>query len=169
MVISRILAIFLFGCLICCVVGFTSIVHQPTRPCTTTTLHMFSGAGAGMPSEDKPEELAQMEQAAKSMGMTLSEYKLGMSARVRLTNELDAARVSAGKANFVTIVRDGNNPSKYLDITITQDGKNLGRSGLSSELCKALKLTAELGRTKRTEAQKNMMGYIADEMKKLGA
>jgi hypothetical protein len=150
------------------VVAFSTILQQPSRPCTSSTLHMFSGAGAGMPSEDNPEELAKMEQTAKAMGMTLSEYKLGISARVRLTNELDAARVTAGKKNLVTVVRDGNNPSKYLDITITQEGKNLGRTALSDELCKALKLTAELSRTKRTEAQKSMMSFISDEMKRLG-
>ena len=142
---------------------------QPCRQTTTTQLNMFSGAGAGIPSEDNPEELAKMEQAAKAMGMSLDEYKLGISARVRLVQELDNARVKAGKTNVVTIERDGNNPAKFLEITITEDGKKLGPSGLSDELVKALKAANELSRQKRTDAQKGMMAYIVDEMKKLGA
>lgn len=130
---------------------------------------MFSGQGAGIATEDNPEELAQMEAAAKSMGMTLQEYKLGISARVRLMQELDTARVTAGKTNMLTIERDGNNPPKHLDIIITEDGKKLGPQGLSDELVKALKVASDLSREKRTAAQKGMMSYIGDEMKKLGS
>jgi hypothetical protein len=152
------------------VMGF-SISPSNNRMATmsVTQLNMFSGAGAGLPSEDNPEEIAKMEQAAKAMGMSVSEYKLGISARVRLTQELDSTRVTAGKTNIVTIERDGNNPPKFLQITVTENGKSLGTSALSDELVKGLKAASELSRQKRADAQKGMMAYIGDEMKKLGA
>lgn len=146
-----------------------TVCHRMSTTTSSTQRNMFGGGGAGVPSEDNPEELAKMEQAAKAMGMSLDEYKLGMNARVRLTNELDAARVTAGKTNIVTVERDGNNPPKYFNIVITEDGKKLGTSALSTELVSALKMASESSRTKRTDAQKNMMSYIGDEMKKLGA
>jgi hypothetical protein len=152
-----------------CIATVSAFVGVTTSRCIQPThLSMFSGAGAGLPSEDNPEELAKLEQAAKTMGMTVGEYKLGISARVRLASELDAVRVSAGKTNIVTVERDGNNPPKNLVITIIEDGKSMGSKALGDELVKALKMAAESSRTKRSEAQKSMMSFIADEMKKLG-
>ena len=51
------------------------------RP-VATQLGMFGGAGAGAAMEDDPEAQAQIEAAAKSMNMSVDEYKLGMKARV---------------------------------------------------------------------------------------
>lgn len=121
-----------------------------------------------MPSEDNPEELKAMEDAAKQMGMSLEEYKLGMSARVRMTETLDAARVTGGSPDTIAVERDGNNPPKFLEITITEAGKALGKEKVSEELVKALKTASDSSRTSRMEAQKSMMGYISEEMKKLG-
>ncbi|EEC51336.1 predicted protein [Phaeodactylum tricornutum CCAP 1055/1] len=112
-----------------------SIQPRSSAACTTSTARsMFGGAGEGMPNEDDPEQLKQMEQAAKSMGMNLEEYKLGISARARLTKELDAARITSGNKANVSIERDGNNPPKLLEISITEDGKKLGKEALSKEL-----------------------------------
>lgn len=133
-----------------------------------TRQNMFGGAGAGIPSEDNPEELKQMEQAARQMGMSLEEYKLGISARMRLVEELNAARVKGGNVATVSIERDGNNPPKYLEISITDAGKALGKEAVSAELVKALKTASDASRIARTEAQKGMMTFIGDEMKKLG-
>jgi hypothetical protein len=127
---------------------------------------MFGGAGAGVPNEDNPEDLKQMEDAAKSMGMSLGEYKLGMGARTRLTEELDATRLTAGKVDTVLVERDGNNPPKFLEVTITDAGKALGKDAVSKELVAALKEASDDSRKARTDAQKNMMTYISEEMKK---
>jgi hypothetical protein len=133
-----------------------------TRP------YMFGGAGAGVPNEDNPEEMKQMEDAAKQMGMSLDEYKLGIGARARLMTELDGARISSGNKDTVAVERDGNNPPKLLEITITEAGKALGKDAVSAELVKSLQEASESSRASRTAAQKNMMEYIGDEMKKIG-
>jgi hypothetical protein len=130
---------------------------------------MFGGAGAGVPSEDKPEELKQMEDAAKQMGMSLEEYKLGITARSRLVEALNAARVFGGNKDTVSVERDGNNPPTHLKITITDAGKALGKEKLSTELVKALKTASDASRQTRSEEQKRMMLYIGDEMKKIGS
>jgi hypothetical protein len=127
---------------------------------------MFGGAGAGVPNEDNPEEMAQMEQAAKGMGMSLEEYKLGVGARMRLMKALDAARVETGDKATVSVERDGNNPPKLMEITITEAGKAMGKEAVSMELVKTLKEAADASRVARTDAQKEMMTYIGDEMKK---
>lgn len=122
----------------------------------------------GVPSEDNPEELKKMEDAARQMGMSLPEYKLGISARLRLVEQLNSARVSGGNTATVAIERDGNNPPKHLEITITDAGKVLGKDAMSAELIKALKSASDASRNARTEAQKGMMTFIGEEMKKLG-
>ena len=68
------------------------------------------------------EAMAKIEQAAASMGMSVEEYNLGMRARIRLTEELDSARISSGDER-VSVTRDGNNPPKFLEIEITDAGK----------------------------------------------
>jgi hypothetical protein len=142
-----------------------------TDTCTNcrslTRRGMFGGAGAGLPSEDNPEEMKKMEEAAKQMGMSVAEYKLGISARLRLVEQLNSARVKGGKDATVSVERDGNNPPKHLEITITEAGKALGKDALSAELIKALKAASDASRVTRTEAQRGMMTYIGDEMKKL--
>jgi len=140
----------------------------PARSTPLTRQHMFGGAGAGMPSEDNPEELKAMETAAKQMGMSLEEYKLGMSARLRMTEQLNAVRVTGGSPDKVAVERCGNNPPQFLEITITEQGKAMGKDAVGAELCKALKTASDASRTARTDAQKSMMGYISEEMKKLG-
>lgn len=155
-------------CLSRSIEGFTT----STRPNTlyaTTQLHMFGGAGAGVPSEDRPEEMKQMEEAAKQMGMSVEEYKLGMSARVRLVEALNKARVVGGDKDTVSVERDGNNPPTFIQISITEAGKALGKEKLSTELVRALKTASDKSRETRTEEQKRMMSYIGDEMKKIGS
>ena len=141
----------------------TPVVRSTTR----TQQFMFGGAGGGVPTEDNPEEMKAMEAAARQMGMTLEEYKLGISARMRMTTALDKARVTGGSPDKILVERCGNNPPKFLDITITEAGKALGKEGVSAELVKALKTASDASRLSRTEAQKGMMGYISEEMKKL--
>lgn len=154
-------------CLSSSIEGFTTTL----LPCrlSATQLNMFGGAGAGVPSEDRPEEMKQMEEAAKQMGMSVEEYKLGMSARVRLVEALNKARVFGGNKDTVSVERDGNNPPTFIQVSITDAGKALGKEKLSSELVSALKTASDKSRETRTEEQKRMMSFIGEEMKKIGA
>jgi hypothetical protein len=148
--------------------AFTPIAAQPRPGVKATSRTMFSGAGEGIPGEDNPEELKKMEEAARAMGMSLDEYKLGIRARIKLQKELDTARVSGGNKSTIAVERDANNPPKVLDITITEAGKALGPDKVSKELCAALKAASEDARKARTESQKGMMQFITDEMKATG-
>jgi hypothetical protein len=149
-------------------VGGNLNTHHRQASAALTQPNMFGGAGAGVPNEDNPEEMKQMEDAAKSMGMSLAEYKLGIGARARLMKELDASRVTSGNKDTVAVERDGNNPPKLLEITITEAGKAMGKDAVSAELVKSLSEASESSRKSRTDAQKNMMEYIGEEMKKIG-
>ena len=147
--------------------AFVMVVPTPTHTRGLSTKHfMFTGAGEGMPSEDDPEELKKMEEAAKSMGMSLEEYKLGISARLRLTNQMSEARISGGDASKVSVERDAHNPPQFMEINITEQGKALGKDTVAKELVSALKSASEASKTKRAQAQKDMMTFISDEMKK---
>ena len=141
------------------------------RPAAATNaqvqLDMFGGAGAGEAMEDDPEAQKAIEQAAKSMNMSVDEYKLGMKARLKLQEELNGARVSVD-GDKVCVNRDANNPPQFLEITISDAIKAQGQDALSKELCAALKKASDASRSKRLEAQKSMMLFIQEEAKKLG-
>jgi hypothetical protein len=137
----------------------------PARQQTLTQLDMFSGAGAGKPTEDNPEEAAQIEQTAKAMGMSVDEYMIAMNARTKLAETLDSTMVTTGSADTVQIERDVNNPPKTLNIKISEAGKALGTDGLSKELCSNLKKSSDDARKGRAEAQKTMMTYISEQLK----
>ena len=138
------------------------------RPVTVSTqLSMFGGGGAGSAMEDDPEAQAQIEAAAKSMNMSVDEYKLGMRAREKLNEELTGARVEGGGGD-VSVTRDANNPPNFMEISITETGKAAGQEALSKDLCAALKSASDASRTKRAEAQKAMMLFIQEEAKSMG-
>jgi hypothetical protein len=145
-------------------------IRRPTR-CdeSAASLGMFSGAGEGMtiPGEEDwgPEELKQMEEAARALGMSLDEYKLGIRARVRLQKELDEARLVGGNKDTVAVVRDACNPPKTLEIIITDAGKALGPDKVSAELISAYKAAGEQAKKTRGAAQQNMMQFISEAMK----
>ena len=143
----------------------TAFAPQPLMASTPTRLGMFGGAGAGVPSEDDPEQVAAMEAAAKQMGVPLDEYKLGMKARARLMSQLDAARCQTGETATVAIERDAHNPPQHLVVTITEAGKALGAEQVGKKLVSALKDAAEASKKKRGEAQGDMMQFISQEMK----
>ena len=146
--------------------AFTTVQPSCTRA-SLTQQYMFGGAGSGAPTEDDPEALKQMEAAAKSMGMSLEEYQLGIKARMKLNEDLSSMRVEAGNKDTVAVVRDGHNPPQMLEVTITEKGKEAGQQAVSNELVAALKKAADDSRKGRTDAQKNMMAYIGEEMKKV--
>jgi hypothetical protein len=132
---------------------------------TQTQLHMFSGGGAGAAPEDNEEEMAKVEASATAMGMSVSEYQLAMNARTQLAATLDNTTVKAGKKGEVFVEKDLNGPPKNLQITITEEGKALGKDVVSKELVKALKATSEEAKIGRAEAQKSMMTWIQDQLK----
>merc|ERR1712176_596274 len=134
----------------------------------TTQRNMFGGTGDGMPNEDDPEELKKVEMAAKQMGMSVDEYKLGIRARKRLVEELTNAKIVMGNPETVSVTRDANNPPQNLEVTITEAGKALGKEAVSKELVAALKEGSEKSRGERAAAQKRMMEFISEEMKTQG-
>ena len=140
-----------------------------SRNAVSTQQFMFGGAGAGAPTEDDPEQLAAMEKMAGAMGMSVDEYKLGMRARAKMEEDINGLRVVGGdESKGVTVERDGNSPPKHLVVTVTDEGKALGKAALEKELVAALKSSAEKSKKGRETAQANMMQFIATEMKKLG-
>ena len=149
--------------------GLQSVTPTTTTTTTGTQLNMFGGGGEGMATEDDPEAVAKMEQAAKSMGMSLEEYQLGIRSRKKLNEELCAMRIIKGDTATVSVSRDGNNPPQFMEITITDAGKELGPDAVSSALVTALKQAQESARAGRAEAQKKMMAFIGEEMKRIGS
>jgi len=136
---------------------------------TTTQRYMFGGTGKGLPVEDDDEKIKQDTAIASAMGMSLEEYQLGMQARVKMEEDISAIRAKGGDAaKGVTVERDGNSPPKHLVVTITDEGKALGKAALEKELVKALGDATEESKKGREEAQKGMMQFIAEQMKTMG-
>lgn len=145
------------------VLGFAPSVNARS---VATQRYMFSGAGAAAPKEDDEGQLAEMEKVAKAMGMSVEEYQLGMNARVRMEEDINSLRVTGGDASKgVTVERDGNSPPKHLVITVTDDGKAMGKAALEKELVSALNDAGEKSKVGRQEAQKKMMQFIGEQMK----
>jgi len=128
---------------------------------------MFGGGGAGAPTEDDPEAMKQMEAAAAQMGMSLAEYQLGIKARMKLNEDLSSMRIKEGDEATVSVNRDANNPPQFMEIKITEAGKELGKDAVSEKLVASLKQAQDAARTGRGEAQKKMMVFIGDEMKRI--
>ena len=129
---------------------------------------MFTGGALGVEEEDDDEKRGQIEQAAKAMGMSVEEYQLGLNARVKMEEAIDELRVVGGEGG-VTVERDGNMPPKHLVITVTEEGKALGKEKLEKAIVAALKDANDKSEVGRGEAQKKMMDYITESMKKMGA
>ena len=136
----------------------------------SSSLNMFSGNALDVEEEEDDEKRAQIEQMAKAMGMSVEEYQLGMNARARMESSIDDLRVVGGDiSQGVSVERDGNMPPKHLVVTVTESGKAMGKAKLEKALVDALKSASEKSKVGRTEAQKDMMKYISDSMKKMGA
>jgi hypothetical protein len=131
---------------------------------------MFSGGALDVEEEEDDEKRTQIEQMAKAMGMTVEEYQLGMNARLRMEDAINNLRVVGGDvtAMGVTVERDGNMPPRHLVVTVTDAGKALGKAKLEKNIVEALKNASDKSAVGRNEAQKDMMKYISDSMKKMG-
>jgi hypothetical protein len=131
---------------------------------------MFSGGALDVEEEEDDEKRTQIEQMAKAMGMTVEEYQLGMNARLRMEDAINNLRVVGGDATTmgVTVERDGNMPPRHLVVTVTDAGKALGKAKLEKNIVEALKSASDKSAVGRNEAQKDMMKYISDSMKKMG-
>lgn len=138
-----------------------------SRP--TSSLSMFTGGALGVEEEEDDAKRAQIEGMAKAMGMSVEEYQLGMNARLKMEEAIDELRVVGGEeGSGVTVERDGNMPPKHLVIAVTEAGKEMGKEKLEGAIVKALKDANEKSEVGRGEAQKVMMTYITDSMKKMG-
>ena len=155
---------------VACVPSSLAFAPAPARQ-SLIQRNMFSGAGEAAPKEDgDPEEAKKMEEMAAAMGMSVQEYQLGIGARLRMEKQLDEIRLTGGdESKGVTVERDANTPSKHLVVKVTEEGKALGKEGLEKELIAALKASSDEAGKARGKAQQDMMAYIGEEMKKMGA
>ena len=136
----------------------------------SSSLNMFSGGATDLEEEEDDEKRAQTEAMAKAMGMSVEEYQLGMNARLRMEDAVNDLRVIGGDESTmgVTVERDGNMPPKHLVVTVTEEGKAMGKVTLERNIVEALKSASEKSKVGRDEAQKDMMKYISEQMKKMG-
>lgn len=142
-----------------------AFVSRPVTVAAPTELSMFGGGGDGaLLEDDDPEKMKAMEDAAKSMGMSVGEYQLGIKARMKFEKEISDMRFSAGNDDIGLEV-DGKSPAGFLEIKISEAGKAKGKDAISTELTAAFKTTSNNGRDGRAEAQKGMMKYIQEQMK----
>jgi hypothetical protein len=134
-------------------------------------MNMFSGGALDVEEEEDDEKRTQIEKMAKAMGMSVEEYQLGMNARFRMEAAINNLRVVGGDVESmgVTVERDGNMPPRHLVVTVTEAGKAMGKARLEKNIVQALKAAGEKSAAGRNEAQKDMMKYIADSMKKMGS
>ncbi|KAL7550387.1 hypothetical protein ACHAWF_013624 [Thalassiosira exigua] len=133
-------------------------------------LGMFTGGALDVEEEEDDEKRAQIEQMAKAMGMSVEEYQLGINARTRMEAAINDVRVVGGDAGAgVTVERDGNMPPRHLVVTVTEEGKAMGKEKLEKAIVEALKGASEKSKAGTDEAQKDMMKYISESMKKMGA
>ena len=132
---------------------------------------MFSGGALDVEEEEDDEKRTQIETMAKAMGMSVEEYQLGMNARKRMEDAINDLRVVGGDVESmgVTVERDGNMPPRHLVGTVTDAGKAMGKAQLEKNIVQALKVAGEKSAEGRNEAQKDMMKYISDSMKKMGS
>eukprot|EP00581_Thalassiosira_minuscula_P015808 CAMPEP_0183716056 /NCGR_PEP_ID=MMETSP0737-20130205/10081_1 /TAXON_ID=385413 /ORGANISM="Thalassiosira miniscula, Strain CCMP1093" /LENGTH=172 /DNA_ID=CAMNT_0025945265 /DNA_START=52 /DNA_END=570 /DNA_ORIENTATION=+ len=138
--------------------------------CSSSSLNMFSGGALDVVEEEDDEQRAQIEKMAKAMGMSVEEYQLGMNARLRMEDAINELRVVGGDpATGVSVERDGNMPPRHLVVTVTDEGKATGKEKLEKALVEALKSANDKSKVGRDEAQKDMMTYISESMKKMGA
>ncbi|KAK1736821.1 hypothetical protein QTG54_012266 [Skeletonema marinoi] len=149
--------------------SITRTITASPQPASSAALNMFSGGALDIEEEEDDEKRTQMEQYAKAMGMSVEEYQLGMNARVKMETAINDLRVIGGDAaNGVTVERDGNMPPRHLVVTVTDDGKAKGKEALEGLIVEALKSAADKSKVGRDQAQKDMMTYISDSMKKMG-
>lgn len=143
---------------------------ESTVSSSSSSLNMFSGGATDLEEEEDDEKRAQIESMAKAMGMSVEEYQLGMNARLRMEDAVNDLRVIGGDESTmgVTVERDGNMPPKHLVVTVTEEGKAMGKVKLEKNIVDALKSASEKSKVGRDEAQKDMMKYISEQMKKMG-
>jgi hypothetical protein len=145
--------------------AFAPASVQRTVVAPTTELSMFGGGGDGaLLEDDDPEKMKAMEAAAKSMGMSVDEYQLGIKARMKFEKEIGEMRFKAGNDDIGVEV-DGKSPAGFMEIKLSSDGKAKGKDAISNELTAAFKKVSTDGKNGRAEAQKGMMQYIQKQMK----
>jgi len=142
--------------------------HQPR---ISTQQNMFGGGASPLAEDDddySDEEQANIDAAAKQLGFSAGEYKLVLKMQKTLGDSVDALRVTGGdEATGVTITMDGNSPPKFLEVAISEDGKNSGKTSLEKSIIKALKDANEEAKKGQQAAVQKMNTEIAEEMKKM--
>eukprot|EP00535_Pseudo-nitzschia_heimii_P006438 CAMPEP_0197174048 /NCGR_PEP_ID=MMETSP1423-20130617/743_1 /TAXON_ID=476441 /ORGANISM="Pseudo-nitzschia heimii, Strain UNC1101" /LENGTH=165 /DNA_ID=CAMNT_0042622939 /DNA_START=46 /DNA_END=543 /DNA_ORIENTATION=- len=145
--------------------AFVSQAPRSENLVSSTQRHMFGGAGAGAPKEndDDPQAEAGLEMAAANMGMSREEYMMAMRAREQLVQTMDNKIVTTGSADTILVERDVNNPPKKFEVTITEEGKALGREAVAKKLVQLLEKGAEGATKGRQEAQQDMLKWVQSQ------
>jgi len=144
--------------------AFSPLISQVSH--SLTQRQMFGGAGAAAPKEDNQGEVQKMEQMAKSMGMSLEEYQIAMNARTRMEESINNIRAVGGDANKgISAEVDGNSPFKHLVVSITEEGKSLGKAAVEEAIVSALKAASANSKKDQETAQAEMMTFIGDSLK----
>lgn len=133
---------------------------------SSSALSMFGGAADDDDEEVSEEQEAQIEQAAKAMGFSVSEYKLVLRMQKQLADAVNGMRCSAG--NDVKVTIDGNSPPLYLDIDVSETTKGKGAVAVETAFVAAYKEAANEAKKGQQAAVQNMNQDIAGEMKKMG-
>lgn len=147
---------------------FSGVMSSKTG--SSTAHFMFGGSGVSPLEEDEdlnvdPEKESQLEATAKAMGISVKEYKLILKSQENMQKALNALRVSGGNSGTVTVEMDGNSPPKYLKVSVTDDGKALGKAALEKEIVTALKQAGEAARKGQADVMKQMQEDIAKAYK----
>lgn len=151
------------------------VMGRTSSSCTgsTSTSHfMFGGSGVSPLEEDDdlnvavdPEKESQLEATAKAMGITVKEYKLILKSQENMQKALNSLRVSGGNSATVMVEIDGNSPPKHLKVSVTEDGKALGKASLEKELVSALKQAGEAAKKGQADVMRQMQEDIAKAYK----
>jgi DNA-binding protein YbaB len=139
---------------------------------SSTSRFMFGGSGISPLEEDDdlnvavdPEKESQLEATAKAMGITVKEYKLILKSQETMQKALNSLRVSGGNSATVMVELDGNSPPKHLKVSVTEDGKALGKATLEKELVSALKQAGEAAKKGQADVMRQMQEDIAKAYK----
>jgi DNA-binding protein YbaB len=146
--------------------------HSSSSTGSSTSRFMFGGSGVSPLEEDDdlnvavdPEKESQLEATAKAMGITVKEYKLILKSQETMQKALNSLRVSGGNSATVMVELDGNSPPKHLKVSVTEDGKALGKATLEKELVSALKQAGEAAKKGQADVMRQMQEDIAKAYK----
>jgi DNA-binding protein YbaB len=129
---------------------------------------MFSGSALNLEEEEDDAKREMIERTAKQTGMPIEEVQLSFASRERMEKQIDEGRFIGGsEESGIVVERDGNLPAKFYQVKINDSAKGQGKAEVEKMLVDALHTAAEKSKEGREEAQRDMMKFIGEGMKKL--